>query len=544
MTIGEFDTHEVTNQPTPLTDYNVFESDVTLSEALDREGGSWARDELNALGAIAGSRQAQEWAVQANACTPVLHTHDRYGCRLDEVEFHPAYHELLGTGVAYGLDGAPWADSRPGAHVVRAAGFMTWAQAESSVMCPISMTYSVVPALRAEPDLAAIWEPRIASREYDPSFAPADTKTGVMFGMAMTEKQGGSDVRANTTRAEPVEDGYLLTGHKWFVSAPMSDAFLVLAQAPAGLTCFLVPRWRPDATANTIRIQRLKDKLGNRANASSEIELQRSWASRVGEEGRGVATIIEMVNRTRLDCTLGSASGMRLGVANATHHCAHRSAFGRTLIDQPLMRNVLADLVVESDAATITAMRLAGACDRNESDFARLATAVSKYWICKRALQHAGDALECFGGAGYVEESLMPRLLRDSPLNGIWEGSGNVICLDVLRAMAKMPESVAAFIAELDAAKGADKRYDAAVTGVTDQLAALERSADPQFGARRLVESMATTFQAGLLLRFGHPSVADAFCASRLDASTTVFGTLPDGADTQTIIERARPKVA
>jgi putative acyl-CoA dehydrogenase len=538
------DTHEVFNQPPPFEGHNAFADDAVLVESVRREGAAWAEPELAELGALAGSAEAIAWGFQANENPPVLHTHDRWGRRSDTVAFHPAYHRLMEVAVAHGLHASPWGDERPGAHVARAAKMIVWSQVDAGHTCPISMTYSVVPALRHQPDVAAEWEPRVVSRTYDPAFAPATAKHGVTFGMAMTEKQGGSDVRANTTRAEPtaVDSEYFLTGHKWFCSAPMSDAFLVLAQAPGGLTCFLLPRWRPDGTVNAVRIQRLKDKLGDRSNASSEIELVDAWARRVGEEGHGVRTIIEMVNHTRLDCVLGSTAHMRHGTAQAVHHATHRQAFGRTLVDQPLMANVLADLAVESEAATITALRLARAYDSGEDEherlLKRLATPVSKYWICKRGPVHAAESLECLGGNGFVEASGLPRLFRQSPLNGVWEGSGNVICLDVLRAMGRSPESVDAFMAELDGAAGADARLDNAVARLRKELADLD---DIEARARRVVEAMALAFQGSLLVRHGDPAVADAFCASRLDGDAgRAFGTLPPGLDVHRIVERHR----
>ena len=544
-------THDVTNQPPPLSGYNVFESDRPLVEALQREGASWAEDACRELGELAGSETAQSWGVQANVNTPVLRTHDRYGNRIDEVEFHPAWHRLMEVAVSHGLHALPWREARPGGHVARAAMFLTW-QVEAGHGCPISMTYSVVPALRKQPELAAEWEPRFASLDYDPRSIPAASKRGALCGMAMTEKQGGSDVRANSTRAVPANGGgpgaeYAITGHKWFCSAPMCDAFLVLAQAPGGLSCFLLPRWLPDGTRNAFHIQRLKDKLGNRSNASSEVEFARASAWMVGEEGRGVATIIDMVNHTRLDCVLGTTAQMRNGVAQATHHAAYRSAFGRTLIDQPLMRNVLADLAVESEAATITAMRLARAYDAEADDehealFRRIASAISKYWICKRGPAHAAEALEVLGGNGYVEDSGMPRLFRESPLNSIWEGSGNVICLDVLRAMAKTPATVDALFADIELAAGADARLDAFVASVREELSA--SSNDIEAGARRLVERLALALQGSLMVRHAPPAAADAFCASRLGGDWgRAFGTLPTGLDVGAIVERARPKV-
>jgi putative acyl-CoA dehydrogenase len=544
-----FETHEVRNQPPPLVGHDVFGTDRVLAEAVAREGAAWAMDDLHDLGVLAGSPEAIRWGFQANEHPPVLHTHDRYGNRIDEVEYHPAYHRLMETSIRHGLHAAPWADSRPGTHVARAAGMIVWSQVDAGHTCPISMTYSVLPALRHQPDVASAWEHGLVSRQYDERFVPPSAKRGLTMGMAMTEKQGGSDVRANTTVAVPAgEEGsggeYLLTGHKWFCSAPMSDAFLVLAQAPRGLSCFLVPRWRPDGTRNAIRIQRLKDKLGDRANASSEVEYQQAWALMVGEEGRGVRTIIEMVSHTRLDCVLGSTAGMRFGVQQAIHHAMHREAFGGRLVDQPLMANVLADLALESEAATVTALRLARAHDPlaaspDDGHFRRLALPVVKYWVCKRAPAHAGESMECLGGVGYVEETGMPRLYRQAPVNGIWEGSGNVICLDVLRAMAKDPQAVDAFFAELDAAAGADARLDEAVARLHKELADLDGI---ESRARRIVEQMALVFQASLLVRHSPALVADAFCASRLgDDTFRAFGTLPAGVDARAVVERAAP---
>jgi putative acyl-CoA dehydrogenase len=541
-------THEVTNQPPPLVDYDVFSSDLTLNEAVRREGaGAW-QDELVELGRLAGSATAMVWGQQANANPPVLHTHDRYGHRIDTVDYHPAYHELMRTAVAHGIHAAPWADPAPGTHVARAAKMIVWSQVDAGHICPVSMTYSALPALAHDPELAAAWKPGLTSRVYDTRRLPYASKDGLVVGMAMTEKQGGSDVRANTTQAEPAgpEGEYLLTGHKWFCSAPMSDGFLVLAQAPGGLTCFLLPRVLPDGTPNVFRLQRLKDKLGDRSNASSEVEFERSWARRVGEEGRGVRTIIEMVQHTRLDCALGTAGIMRSCVAQATHHARHREAFGRRLVDHPLMRNVLADLAVESEAATVTVMRLARAFDPNlgsdtERAFARIATPVVKFWVCKRAPAHAAEALECLGGNGYVEESGMPRLLRQSPLNGIWEGSGNVICLDVLRALARTPESAQAFLDEVSIGTGADTRLDDAVASLRKEFANVDAI---ETRARRVVSLMAVTLQASLLIRFSPPAVADAFCASRLDSGGWhCFGALPSGAGAGAVIERHTPQV-
>jgi putative acyl-CoA dehydrogenase len=533
-------THVVTNQVPPLVGHDVA-ADAALLDGLHRNGAGWAESELHELGQLAGSEEAQEWGRLANAHPPVLRTHDRYGNRTDEVEFHPAYHELMTVAVERGMHALPWRDERPGAHTARAARFYTWSQVDAGHSCPVSMTYAVVPALRHGPSLAERFEPLLAARHYDPGLRVPDTKRGLTAGMSMTEKQGGSDVRANTTQARPQPDGsYLLTGHKWFTSAPMCDLFLVLAQAPGGLSCFLLPRVLPDGTRNRMHLQRLKDKLGNKSNASSEVEYDEAVAWLVGEEGHGVRTIIQMVNMTRLDCVVGAAAGMRLGVVQAVHHATHRQAFGDYLLDMPLMGNVLADLAVESEAATVLMMRLAGATDRafagdeSEAAFRRLGLAVSTYWVCKRSPAHAAEALECLGGNGYVEDSGMPRLYREAPLNSIWEGSGNVAALDVLRAMAS--GGTEAFLAELDAASGADARLDAAVADLRKRLAA----GPDQATARRLVERMALTLQGSLLVRYGHPAVGDAFCASRLDGDWGVaFGTLPPGVDTATIIARA-----
>jgi putative acyl-CoA dehydrogenase len=539
-------THTVTNQPPPLEGYNAYRQDRALVEAVHREGGAWADAELAALGAFCGSAEARELGALANAYPPVLHTHDRYGRRRDEVTYHPAYHRLMVVAVEAGAHAAPWKEGRPGAHVARAAKLFLLTQVEAGHGCPISMTYAAVPALRHQPELQQEWEPRLAARRYDPRFLPARDKEGATAGMAMTEKQGGSDVRANTTRAVPAGlpgpgREYRLVGHKWFCSAPMSDVFLVLAQAPGGLSCFLVPRWLPDGTRNPFLLQRLKDKLGNRSNASAEVEFEDTAGWLVGEEGQGLAVILEMVNHTRLDCVVGSAAGMRLGVAEAAHHAAHRAAFGKLLWHQPLMRCVLADLALESEAATALAFRLARAFDASsrgdpqEAAFRRLATPVAKYWVCKRAPVHAAEALECLGGNGYVEESGMPRLFRESPLNGIWEGSGNVVCLDVLRALRRHPESKEAFWAELDIARGLDPRLDAFCQGLEQEL---ETADEPS--ARRVTERMALALQASLLVRYAPAAVADAFCASRLAEGTgRAFGALPRGLELDPVLDRA-----
>jgi len=536
----------MTNQPPPLLDHNVFETDRPLVEAVNREGAEWAMERLRAIGALAGSAEIRRKAVEANENAPTLRTHDRYGNRINEVEYHPAWHDLLGLAVEHQLHSLPWREPGPGAHVARGAAFLCMTEAEAGIGCPLSATYSAIPALRKQPELAAEWESRILSSAYDPRDVTATKKPGVLVGMGMTEKQGGSDVRANTTVARPVNGGgpggeYVITGHKWFFSIPMCDVFLVLAQADRGISCFLFPRWTPDGERNSFRLQRLKDKLGNRANASSEVEFDGAWAQLVGEEGAGVRTIIEMVNHTRLDCALGSAAGMRAGLAEAIHHAAHRSAFGKTLIEQPLMRNVLADLCVESEAATISALRLARsyddsiAGDEHAEAFKRIANPVLKYWICKRESPHLAECLECLGGNGYVEESGMPRLYRQAPLNSIWEGSGNVQCLDVLRTMATTPTAVDAFFDEVAEASG-DPSLDRYVSRLGSDLA---DTTDIEARARGLVERMALALQGSLMLRFGDPAVADAFCSSRLDGDRgAAFGTLPSGTDFNQIIDR------
>ncbi|MGX2993830.1 acyl-CoA dehydrogenase family protein [Streptomyces sp. JNUCC 64] len=545
-------THTVTNQPPPLTGYDVFAGDLALSEAvtrhLDPALRAEATAELSFLGRAAGSAQAQEWGALANENPPRLRTHDRYGHRIDEVAFHPAWHRLLGKGVGAGLTAA-W--TTPGGHVRRAAGFLVWSQVEAGHGCPLSMTHAAVPALRAEPALAALWEPRLTSRTYDPGLRPAALKAGALLGMAMTEKQGGSDVRANTTMARPLDGSgeYALTGHKWFCSAPMSDGFLVLARTGEGPTCFLVPRVLEDGTRNAFALQRLKDKLGNRSNASAEVEFDGTLAHRVGPEGRGVPTILGMVAATRLDCVLGSAAQMRQAVAQAVHHTTYREAFGGPLVDKPLMRNVLADLAVESEAATTLALRLAAAYDAAEDPghpdaaaeraLLRLAVPVAKYWVTKRCTPLVAEALECLGGNGYVEESGLPRLLRESPLNSIWEGSGNVQALDVLRALGREPEALNAFLVEVGRARGADDRLDRAIRDLLTELADL---AGLEARARRVVERMALVLQGALLVRFAPPSVADAFCSSRLAGDRgAAFGTLAHTLDLAGVVDRARP---
>jgi len=536
-------THEILNQPPPLTDYNLFSSDRALGEATRREGADWADATLAEFGARLGRAETIDWGFQANQNPPVLRAFDRYGHRQDIVEFHPAWHALMALGVGAGVHAAPWEDPKPGAHVARAAAAFMLVQIESGVQCPITMTYGSVPALRRQPEIAAQWLPRIFSRAYDKSFRPAGEKTGALVGMAMTEKQGGSDLRSNATRAVPDGGGYRLTGHKWFMSAPMCDAFLVLAQAPGGLTCFFMPRWTPDGDLNAIRIQRLKDKLGNKSNASSEIELEGAWAQRIGDEGRGIPTVLEMGNYTRLDCAIGSAGIMRQAVAQAVHHATHRSAFQRKLTDQPLMTNVLADLALEAEAAMVLALRLARAYDRQddpaETAFRRLVTPAAKYWICKRGPMLTAEAMEVLGGNGYVEESLMPRLYREAPVNSIWEGSGNIMCLDVLRALGRDSGAGEALRAELAAARGGDARLDRFVTALES---ALSGSAGDEGAARRLVERMVLALQAALLVSGASAQTADAFCASRLDGDWGhAFGTLPAAGDLRAIVDRASP---
>jgi putative acyl-CoA dehydrogenase len=534
---------DVLNQSVALEDYDAFSADRPLVEALRREGGDWAEPRARALGALAGSAELLHAGREANRVAPELTTFDRYGRRIDEVEFHPAWHRFMALAVEHELHALPWRDPRSGAHVARAAMFMTLSRTEPGHGCPISMTYSSVPALRSTPELAAEWEPRITATTYDPVLGP--DKRSAIVGMAMTEKQGGSDVRANVTVAERADGAWRLTGHKWFCSAPMSDLFLVLAQAEEGLTCFALPRITPDGERNAFHIQRLKDKLGNRSNASSEIELDGAWAQLVGEPGRGVPTIIEMVGHTRLDCVLGSTAGMRTATEQAIHHARHRAAFGRLLVEQPLMRNVLADLAVESEAATVTALRLARAYDEAAAGdeaaghLKRLGTAVAKYWVCKRGPGHAAEALECLGGNGYTEEWPLARVYREQPLLSIWEGSGNVIALDVLRAIARTPAALGAFLDEVELAAGADARLDAHVDGLKR---ALSDGAELETRARRVVEQMALALQGSLLVRHSPPEVADAFCASRLAGDAGLaYGTLAADIDAGAIIERHAP---
>ena len=539
-----FVTHMVANQTPSLENIDLFSTDRALCEAVEREGAAWAKSSLATFGTRLGTAETLEMGRLANVNPPILRSFDRTGSRIDRVEFHPAYHALLGLAVAEGLHSAPWAEPHPGGHVARAAAVVLMCQVEAGVQCPTTMTYGAVPALRRNPDIARDWLPRLFSRRYDPRPVPASAKTGAMIGMGMTEKQGGSDLRANTTRAVPLDalGAYRIDGHKWFLSAPMCDAFLILAQTLEGPTCFFVPRFLPDGTLNALHIQRLKDKLGNRANASSEVELHGAVGWAVGEPGRGVPTIIEMGTYTRLDCVLGTAGLMRQALAQALHHASHRSAFGRLLAEQPLMTNVLADLAVESEAATALGMRLARAFDRQddpvEMAFRRIVTPAAKYLVCKRGAGFAAEAMEVLGGNGYVEESILPRLYREMPLNSIWEGAGNVMCLDLLRAAARSPESVASVMAELDAARGGDRRLDAFVATLRHRIA----SAGDEVQARRTAEALVLALQGALLVRFAPAAVADAFCASRLAGDRFgTYGTLPAGIDYRAIIERSRP---
>ncbi len=551
--ITHLPTHEVTNMPPPIGDQDLWQSDRALREGVAREGAGWARDQLARFGRLAGREETFQLAHDANRHAPELAAFDRYGQRINQVEFHPAYHELHRLAVGHGLPNFAWNHRRPGAHVAHAALNYMFNQAEAGVVCPMAMTYAAVPALAASPEVAAEWVPRLLSQEYDPRDIPASEKTGAQMGMFMTEKQGGSDVRANTTRARATGDGWRLTGHKFFCSAPMSDAFLTLAYTEAGLSCFLVPRFTPDGARNPFYLLRLKDKLGNRSNASGEIELLDTWGQLVGPEGRGVRTIIDMVQGTRFYTAFGSAALMRQGLVQALHHTGHRRAFQRRLADQPLMQNVLADLALEAEAALALSLRLGRALDGaldgaqngaeanpDEAHLARLGTAIGKYWICKRAPGHTFEAMECHGGPGYIEDAPLARLYREAPVNSIWEGSGNVICLDVLRALSRTPATGAAFLAELEAARGADARFDRALKELRALLAdpaALEGQ------ARVLAARMALLWQAALLLAHAPQAVAEAFVASRLAggaASLGAYGTLPADTDFDAILDRAR----
>jgi putative acyl-CoA dehydrogenase len=542
-----FETHLVDNQPPEFAPRDLWRDDAALREALAREGGDAFADRIAAYGALAGD-SLYALSFDAHRDRPRLRTHDRFGQRIDRVEFHPNYHALMQAAAEHGVAGLSWTEPGPGAHVARAALSYLHHQVEPGTSCPLTMTHAAVPVLRREPALAE-WADKAAAPRYDPRELPIADKAGVTLGMGMTEKQGGSDVRANTTTATPMSDGgeYLLAGHKWFFSAPMSDGFLVLAQAPGGLTCFLMPRVLPEGGKNAFRLLRLKDKLGDWSNASSEVELCNARAWRVGDEGRGVATILEMVMLTRLDCMLGAAAEMRMALAHAVHHARHRSAFGKRLAGHALMRNVLADLAIEAEAALVLAMRVARAVDAAPRDpfeaaFARLATAVGKYWTCRRAPGFVNEAQECLGGAGYVEESILPRLYRQAPLNSIWEGSGNIQCLDALRALQREPDAATAFFAELEAAAGLHAALDAEAARLRHHLEDLERGEQAEAGARRLAERMALALQASLLLRAASPA-AEAFCRSRLGGEHGLaMGTLPAGIDLAGLVDRALPQ--
>ncbi len=543
------DTHFVENMPPLLENYNAFTGDLTLREAVSREGADWATGMLADYGRSCGSAQWIERGVEANRVKPVLETHDRYGNRIDQVTFHPAYHELMTSSIAQGLAGSPWAEPGPGAHVARAAGSYMTCQVEAGHGCPITMTFASVPTLSKQPDIAAEWLPKVLSRDYDPRNVPHYKKSAVTIGMAMTEKQGGSDVRRNSTRAYPIGAPgagreYELVGHKFFVSAPMCDAFLMLAQAEGGLSCFLVPRWRPDGSKNPLQVLRLKDKMGNVSNASSETELRGAFGWLIGDEGRGVANILEMVAMTRFDCLVASAGAMRGHMTQIVHHTSHREAFGDTLDRKPLMQNVLADLELEAEAATHMAFRVARALDEaaagngEEASLARIATAVGKYWVCKRQPGHAYEAMECIGGSAVMENSLMPRFYREAPINTIWEGSGNVQCLDVLRAMNKDPHSLEAFLAEVRRGMGRDQRFDGYVTELQAEFSDLH---DIEYRARAIVEKMALALQGSLLLRNAPQAVAEAFCSGRLGSgSGHTYGMLPEGVDCSSLIDRGR----
>jgi putative acyl-CoA dehydrogenase len=533
-------THDVLNQPPPLVDYDAFAADRAFVEAVERHGAAWAKDRLSEVGRLVGGERVQTLARQANRFTPELRTHDRYGHRIDEIEFHPAWHELMGLVWGSGAHSLGWSEKRPGAQVARAALCYLWNQGENGVMCPVAMTFASVPVVRQAPELAADWEARILSTRYDPRPLPAERKAAAIVAMALTEKQGGSDLRAVSTRAEKAADGtWRIFGHKWFFSVPHADLFLCLARTEKSISCFAVAGWLPDGRRNAIRLQRLKDKLGNRSNASSEVEFEGAEARLVGAEGRGIATLIQMAHLTRLECAVSSAAMMRQALTQAIHHARHRSAFQRRLVDQPAMRAVLADLALEAEAAAFLAFRLAAAldaeADEGERLLNRIGAPIAKYWNCKRAPGAIVEAMECHGGNGYVEEWNLARLYREAPVNAIWEGSGNVICLDVLRALEKSPASGEALLAELRRAKGGDGRLDDFVAALAQDLA---RRPD-EGGARGLVERMALALQASLLVRHAPQEVADAFCAARLGTRGGLYGTLPAGVDAAALVERA-----
>ncbi len=538
-----FDFGESRNQPPILENYNLFASDAVLREAVKNNGGAWNDENALRFGEILGKSETLALGDAANRNPPTLKTHDRFGNRSDVVEFHPAYHELMRVSIENETHSLAWTSERDGAYVARSALAFMKQQVDEGTSCPLTMTFAVVPSLKISPEIADEWLPKVTSNEYAARFTPVSEKRGALFGMAMTEPQGGSDVRANITFAEKWggKGEYKITGRKWFCSAPMSDAFLVLAQTDKGLSCFLMPRFTPDGAVNTLYFQRLKDKLGNKSNASAEVEFHGAFAKIIGEEGRGVANIMEMVRHTRLDCAVGSAATLRRAVAESVHHCGNRKAFGKLLIEQPLMQNVLADLALESEAATAFAFRLAkgfddGKSDENAKHFTRAATAIGKFWICKRAVFALGEALEVLGGNGYVEESVLPRLYRDIPVNSIWEGSGNVQCLDVLRSMQKEPSSVEALLNEINTAKRLNDFYDAHTAKLERELLNADNL---EFRARRIVEQTALALQAGILLKHAPDFVAEAFCAARLSGDCLTFGTLPFGTSVEKIIERS-----
>ncbi|WP_323845177.1 acyl-CoA dehydrogenase family protein [Microbulbifer magnicolonia] len=537
-------THQVFNQTPPLTGHNLYAGDAALRDAVQHNGGHWAEDDLQRYGEVCGRPEMIQRGFDANEFKPIFEPHDRVGNRVDLVRYHPAYHQLMQLALSEGLHSSPWTDPKPGAHVARAAKYYLHSQLEAGHGCPVTMTFASVPSIRLTPELAQEWLPKITARGYDPSNRPHTEKSALTIGMGMTEKQGGSDVRANTTTATPVGDGtYELVGHKWFTSAPMCDAFLMLAQTDSGLTCFLVPRWRPDGSKNPIQVQRLKNKAGNVSNASSEIELRGALGWLVGEEGRGVNAIIEMVSTTRFDCMIGSSGGQRQAVVQAIYHSSQRSAFGKTLIDQPLMQNVLADLQLEVEGSVAMTMRMARAFDHLDSEhermLMRLGTAVGKYWICKRTPHHAYEAMECLGGNGVIENFITARLYRDAPINAIWEGSGNIQALDVLRAIAKTPAVINHWFDELADSAGADALLDKTVAGLKAQLADMDQV---EYRARYLVDQMALAMQAHLLVQGGNSAVAEAFIASRLGSSGAHnTGCLPTGLEVQTLVERGNP---
>ena len=541
------DNRAALNQAPPLVGHNIVTSDLALVEAIQRHASAAVVDDLQQLGLEAGTAEAREHGMLANEHHPELTRFDRYGNQIDEVRFHPSWHWLMERAVGHGLQAAPWESDAAHAHVRRAAGFFAWSQTEPGHGCPISMTYAAIPALRADDALAKEWTPKLASTSYDPGVRALADKTGALAGMGMTEKQGGSDVRANVTEARPtaVDGEYTLHGHKWFTSAPMNDVFLVLAQTAGGVTCFLVPRVLPSGERNRLDVVRLKDKLGNRSNASSELVFEGTWAQRLGDEGRGVRTIIEMVAATRLDCVIGSSSLMRHALAEASWHVSHRLAFGSLLSEKPLMQNVIADLAVESEAATALTIRLAAAVDNlndpHEAALRRIALPLAKFWVCKRTPMMIAEALECLGGNGYVEDSGLPLLYREAPLNSVWEGSGNVNALDVLRALGREPEALEAWIVEVGRAQGADPRLDRAIESALSLLGDAESL---EINARRLAGQMAACLQGALLVQHAPSEVADAFCGTRLGGDYNgTLGTLPAGTALRTIVERTTPQL-